>query len=220
MSSGISTRERSATLEVLGRDPWREATAVRERVGFVPDVPDAPTWMTPREWLAFLAPHYPTFDVGRGLALLESLDVPADSQLHRLSRGEGMLAMLAAAIAPDPELLLLDEPFGGLDPVAREGILRAVIGEIRDRGRAVVLTTHDLDVAGRVADHVVVIERGRVRFAGDVDDVAAPADSGAPTRSLADALLVHLEGARVAAARPDRPEPEPEPETETTEVSR
>lgn len=162
-------KPRAGTIRVLSRDPFKHSTAVRQRIGYVPDVPDVPDWMTPVELFRFLKPHYPVFDVDRAIDLLRRLQVSTDTRFSQLSRGQGMLAMLAAAIAPEPELLLLDEPFGGLDPLAREEILRAVIEELRDRGRAVVLTTHDLEVTSRIADRVVVMDQGRVTWQGEVD---------------------------------------------------
>lgn len=171
---------RGGEVSVLGLDPMRQASAIRERVGYVPDVPDTPDWITPREWIRFLRPHYPQFEQERGLDLMERMSVPMDARFHTLSRGQGMTAMLAAAICPDPEVLLLDEPFAGLDPLAREEVLRAVIGEIKDRGRSLVVTTHDLDVASRIADRVMIMDLGKVTFEGPIDALGAGGGSETP----------------------------------------
>ena len=88
-----------------------------------------------------------------------------------MSRGQGMKAMLAAALASRPRLLLLDEPFGGLDPLVREEVLKNVIGALGDDGPTVLLATHDLEIAARVADRVAVLANGRIRREGSVDEI-------------------------------------------------
>ena len=156
---------------VLGRDPVRESAAVRRGLGFVPDVPDAPEWMTPHDFLRFLAPHYPTFDRAHASLLAERLRVPMATRFRALSRGEGMKAMLVAALAHRPPLLLLDEPFAGLDPLAREEVLAGVIEALREERRTVLCTTHDLDVAARIADRVAILAHGRIAAHGTVAEV-------------------------------------------------
>ena len=84
------------------------------------------------------------------------------TKFRALSRGEWMKAMLVAAMAHEPELLLLDEPFASLDPIVREEVLRGVIGELK--GRTVLCTTHDLDVASRIADAVAILENGKIEM--------------------------------------------------------
>jgi ABC-2 type transport system ATP-binding protein len=164
------------SLEVGGLDPTREPKRVREVVGFVPDVPDVYPWMAVRDLFRFLAPHYPTWSETRARSLVETLSVPTNVPFRALSRGQGMKAMLAAALAPDPEVLLLDEPFAGLDPMVRDEVLRGVLGELRDGRRTVVCATHELDAAARVADRVAVLAGGRIVREGTLADVVEAAD--------------------------------------------
>ena len=98
-----------------------------------------------------------------------------------MSRGEGMKAMLVAALAPEPDLLLLDEPFAGLDAIAREEVLRGVIGALKDGERTVLCTTHDLDVAARIADDVALLAHGKIAAHGPLDEVLN-SERGAPER--------------------------------------
>jgi len=158
-------------LAIGGLDPVRRARRVRQMTGYVPDKPDCYAWMTPRELYAFLAPQYPTWNADEVARLVEHLGVPADRKFQALSRGEGMKAMLVAALAPQPELLLLDEPFAGLDAVAREEVLRGVIGALKEGERTVLCTTHDLDVASRIADDVALLADGRIAAHGPLTDV-------------------------------------------------
>src|SRR5688572_23067548 len=114
----------SGTLVVNGFDPLREPKKLRQSVGYVPDKPDVYDWMTVRDLFRFLRPQYPTWDAPYAEKLVASLRIPEKTTFKSLSRGEGMKAMLAAALAPRPSLLLLDEPFAGLDPLVREEVLR------------------------------------------------------------------------------------------------
>jgi len=85
--------------------------------------------------------------------------VPLDTPFRSMSRGEGMKAMLCAALAHRPELLLLDEPFAGLDPLVREEVLRGVLAAHEG---ATLCVTHDLDVASRLADRTLLLSEGRI----------------------------------------------------------
>lgn len=167
----------SGSLSVCGFDPIAATDEVRIRSGFVPDAPDVPAWMTPLEWLHFLEPHYPRFDLDAARETMGQFAVPQKMRFSALSKGQAMLAMLASASAHEPELLLLDEPFGALDPIARDEVLAALIGELRYAGRSVVVTTHDLDIACRVADDIVVIDRGRVAWESKKESLDSPTPS-------------------------------------------
>lgn len=179
---------RRGRVRVLGLDPARRSRAVRERVGFVPATPDVYAWMRVPDLFRFLAAHYPTWSPARADALVRALDVPTDRPFRHLSRGQGMKAMLAAALAPDPEVLLLDEPFAGLDPLVREEVLRQVISAVGDRPRTVLCVTHDLDVAARIADRVALMAGGRITKEGPAVEFTAAREEAPTPASLRDAL--------------------------------
>ena len=160
------------SMRVAGADPVAAPDAVRARVGYVPDRPDAPGWMTVAQLLAFTAAHHRRWSAEAVRATLDVLSVPTDVPFRHLSKGQGMKAMLAAALGPDPDVLLLDEPFSGLDPMARDEVLRSVIRGVGSRPRAVLCATHDLAVAARLADRMVLLAEGTVR---DLDLDASPA---------------------------------------------
>ncbi len=161
----------AGSLSVLGLDPVRRGARLRRRVGYVPSTPDAYGWMSFCDLCRFLEPYYPGWSRELAGDLAAQLEVPLRTPFRKMSRGEGMKAMLCAALAPEPELLLLDEPFAGLDPIVREEVLRGVIGHLKNNRRTVVCTTHDLDVAARIADRVVYLENGRVQKDEYVDEV-------------------------------------------------
>lgn len=168
------------TVRVAGFDPLKQGRALRRAVGYVPDQPDVYAWMTLVDLLAFLAPHYPRWDGARALDIAERLEAPLKTRFKHMSRGQGMKAMLAASLGSDPDVLLLDEPFGGLDPLVREEVLASVIGALGDRPRTVLLATHDLDVAARVADRIALLEGGTIRREGPAAEIAGREESATP----------------------------------------
>jgi ABC-2 type transport system ATP-binding protein len=185
-------RPRRGAVRILGRDPFRDAREVRTRIGFVPDRPDAYGWMRVGDLARLLAAHYPTWHARRAEGLFDVLRVPLGTRFRDMSRGEGMKAMLALSLAHGPQILLLDEPFAGLDPIVRVEVLRHVIGAAGERRRTVLLSTHDLEVVARVADRIALLAQGRI--VRDVP-VAALGDGpgGATTPS---GLQAALEAAR------------------------
>ncbi|MCA8943532.1 MAG: ABC transporter ATP-binding protein [Planctomycetes bacterium] len=192
-------RPNAGELTVLGMDPLRKPDAIRERTGYVPDTPDAPPWMTIGELCRFSRAHYPSWNEELVDSLIESLDVPRTTRLGQMSRGQGMKAMLVLALAHEPELLLLDEPFGGLDPLVREDVLRAVIDSVRTGERTILCATHELDVAARIADRVAIIADGRVRKHGTVEGVLGSDEVAEVPRALHDALAQAVAGEEVGS---------------------
>jgi ABC-2 type transport system ATP-binding protein len=159
------------SLRVLGREPFRDGEALRAEVGFVGERFDGPPWMTPRALYRFLAPHYPRWDGARALELAGRYQVPLDTRFAALSRGQDARAQLAAALAIGPRLLLLDECFSGLDPLARRELLAHFLGELAEHDVGVLLTTHDLDTAARAAERVLVLADGRITRSGTLEEV-------------------------------------------------
>jgi ABC-2 type transport system ATP-binding protein len=163
----------AGAISVLGLDPARQRDGLSARLGFVPDAPDAWPWMTTEELGRFLAAHHPRWDDALAAELRTSLGVPANRRLRDMSRGEATKAMLATTLAHAPEVLLLDEPFGGLDPIAHEEILGCVVRALEVGTRTVLVSTHDLDVAARLGDHVAVLAGGRIARVVPMEEAAA-----------------------------------------------
>ncbi len=156
---------------VLGLDPRRRGPDVRRRVGYVPERLELPRWMTIRDHFRFLAPFYPTWDAALATDLARRLDLDEKAKVAVLSKGQRAKHALIAALAHRPVVLLLDEPFSGLDPVVRHEVLTAVMGHLRDEGRTVVVVSHSMSDVERVADRLVLIEDGRVRLDAALEDV-------------------------------------------------
>lgn len=186
-------RADAGRIRVLELDPQRHANRVQRQVGYVPDKPDVYAWMTADGLFRFLRPHFPAWDDDRAAELVERLDVPRTQPFGRMSRGQGMKAMLAAALAPRPSMLLLDEPFGGLDPLVREEVLSSVIGALGDDTPTVLIATHDLEIAARIADRVAVLANGRIRREGPVDEIGGRTVPTPAAKRLHETLAVAVE---------------------------
>jgi ABC-2 type transport system ATP-binding protein len=152
-------RADSGTVRVLGLDPVRDAKALRPRVGVMLQSGGIPTTARPTDYLAVMARFYahpiePSLLID-WLGLAESARTP----FRRLSGGQRQRLSLAAAIIGRPELVFLDEPTAGLDPQARLATWD-LIASLRASGATVILTTHYLEEAERLADHVVIMDHG------------------------------------------------------------
>ena len=161
----------AGTARVLGLDPSKRGPQVRGLVGYVPDRLELPKWMSVRDHLRFLEPFYPTWDARLVDELLGRLQLDAAAKVATLSKGQRAKHALIAAMAHRPELLLLDEPFSGLDPVVRHEVLGAVMGHLREDGRTVLVVSHSMSDIERVADRLVFLDEGRVRLDMDLEEV-------------------------------------------------
>ncbi|MFD9700046.1 ABC transporter ATP-binding protein [Lentzea sp. NPDC059081] len=145
--------------------------------------------LTVAETLTFGARTNPTWDQGYAEHLVGQAGVPTTAKIGTLSGGQRTRVSLALALGKRPRLLLLDEPLADLDPLARETVLEALLTEARTQGITVVLSSHVLAELEGVCDHLVLLHRGRVLLAGDVDRLSA---SGTPLGELA---LSHMRAA-------------------------
>jgi ABC-2 type transport system ATP-binding protein len=147
---------------LLGRDVWKERASILADVGVVPEDPDMPPAMSPRQVARFCSRLYPRWDAAGFEARLKRFGVPRDTPFGRLSKGQKGQVSLALALASGPRLLVLDDPTLGLDAVARKVVFDELIGELADRGTTVFMTTHDLAGVERIADRVAVLRQGRL----------------------------------------------------------
>lgn len=161
----------SGTIEVLGADPWRASAEHRARVGVMLQDGGLPQSVKPLALLHHLARFYAApADVQ---ALVAELDIHefAGTTVRRLSGGQRQRVALAAALVGRPDVLFLDEPTAGLDPHVRRTVWELVARTARD-GATVVVTTHSFEEAERLADHLVIMARGRTVAEGTPAQVA------------------------------------------------
>ncbi|MBS0409034.1 MAG: ATP-binding cassette domain-containing protein [Proteobacteria bacterium] len=167
----------SGRISVLGEP---DASKVRARIGFLPEERGLYRRMTPVSAIAFLASlkgMAPAEARRRARSLLEEqgLGAAMDRQIRSLSKGMAQKVQLLSALAHEPDLVILDEPFSGLDPVNQQS-LEAIIRKLADRGATVIFSTHVMQHAERLCDHVVLLAGGRKVFDGSVAEArgAAP----------------------------------------------
>lgn len=158
-------------VRLLGRNSWRHRTRLMERIGVVPETPDAPPSMTVKQLASFNRSLYPQWD-GEGLEKrLRRFDVPFRIPFGRLSRGQRAQVMIALALAPVPDLLVLDDPTLGLDVVARKAVFEELVVELADRGTTVFLTSHDLPGIEAMASRVALLLGGKMLLDEDLEDL-------------------------------------------------
>lgn len=168
----------AGSARVLGLDPTREGPRVRARIGYVPDHIDVTSWMRGRDWLAFVARFYPTWSMGEERRWLDVLGLEANAMVSEMSKGSRTKLALVASLSHAPELLLLDEPFSGLDVGVRHAITTAVLTSLRDEQRSVLLVSHSIPDVERLADRVAVLSEGRIEREGDLEVVGRAARGG------------------------------------------
>lgn len=167
-------RPTHGTARVLGLESTKLGATDFQRIGYVTEEQTLPAWMTLAQLIAFCRPLYPTWDDALAARLLTVFDLPADRPLKKMSRGMRMKAALLSTLAYRPELLLLDEPFSGLDPLSRDDFVQGLLelpGE--DRPRTVLISTHDIDDIERLADHVGFLASSKLLLSEPADTLRA-----------------------------------------------
>ena len=154
---------------IFGLDSRRESRAIRARLGNLPGEFTCDPRLTGREFLEFCAAARGMDSLGSAPILAQHFEADLGRRVRDLSRGNRQKIGLIQALFHDPELLVLDEPTTGLDPLMQEEFV-TVIGEYRDRGGTVFLSSHDLDEVERVCDTVAIVRDGRIAA---VENVAA-----------------------------------------------
>ncbi len=158
---------------VLGIPVRKNRLLVKQRVGYVPEMHYIYRWMRVREAVAFCRSWYPTWNDRLCQEMLERFALDPNQKVKNLSKGTLTKLALLLAVSHEPELLLLDEPLSGLDPLAREEFLDGVLRTICDRGQTVLISSHMLDDVRRLADTVGILYEGRLVVQGDIDTMLA-----------------------------------------------
>jgi ABC-2 type transport system ATP-binding protein len=167
---------RAGRARVLGLDPQTDRRALSRQVGVMLQEGGIPTAIRPPELLRQYAGFFTDPRDPEELLREVGLDHRRRTAFRRLSGGEQRRLSLALALVGRPRLVFLDEPTSGIDLQGRE-LVRRLVAELRDDGVTVVMTTHDLDEAERVADHVVIVDRGRVVASGPPAVLTASTDA-------------------------------------------
>jgi ABC-2 type transport system ATP-binding protein len=164
-------RAESGTVRVFGLDPVTNPVAVLSRIGYLSEENDLPGWMRVDELIRYSRAFYPAWDDAYAEELRQAFALDPAATIRNLSKGQKARAGLLIALAHRPELLVLDEPSSGLDPIVRRDILGAVIRTIADEGRTVLFSSHLLGEVEQVADHVTMINEGKIVLSAPLDAV-------------------------------------------------
>ena len=160
-------------VRTLGLDPVREGLQVRTRVSLLSEESSLYPWMSVRQILEFAAALHPAWDTHQAASLVERLDLDPEARIKTLSRGTRAKVALLLAVSCRPELLLLDDPTAGLDPLVRREILEGVLEAVSDEGGAVVYASHLVSDLERVCDRIAFLDDGRLRFESSLEALKA-----------------------------------------------
>lgn len=158
-------RPSGGVAQVLGVDTVRLGEKEFAQIGYVSESQQLPKWMTVQQFLDYCRPFYPAWDRELEAKLLSRFDLSMSRRLDELSRGTLTKVSLLSSLAYCPKLLVLDEPFGGLDPVARDDVTQGLLESVQQGETTVLISSHDIEEVERLADRVALIEEGRVKFA-------------------------------------------------------
>src|SRR3954463_16095127 len=164
-------KAQTGSVRVFGLDPVKEPVNVLSRIGYLSEEGDLPGWMRVDELMRYMRAFYPTWDEDYAQDLRRQFALDPAAKIKQLSKGQRARAGLLIALAYRPELLLLDEPSSGLDPIVRRDILGAIIRTIADEGRTVLFSSHLLAEVERVSDEVAMIRSGRILFCDSLDRI-------------------------------------------------
>src|SRR6266849_5449347 len=164
-------RAESGSVSGFGRDPVADPVAVLSRIGYLSEENDVPGWMRVDELIRYSRAFYPAWDDAYAEELRRTFALDASARIKNLSKGQKARAGLLIALAYRPELLVLDEPSSGLDPIVRRDILGAVLRTIAGEGRTVLFSSHLLDEVEQVADHVTMISQGKIALSAPLSAV-------------------------------------------------
>jgi ABC-2 type transport system ATP-binding protein len=164
-------RAESGSVRVFGLDPVADPVSVLGRIGYLSEQPDLPEWMRVHEFLRYIQAFYPKWDGQYAEQLREQFGLDRSVRIRVLSKGQRAKLGLLAAQAHRPDLLLLDEPSSGLDPIVRRDILEAVIRTVSDEGRTVFFSSHLLEEIERVSDRVAMLHEGRLVLCDELEEI-------------------------------------------------
>jgi ABC-2 type transport system ATP-binding protein len=145
--------------------------AVRRRVGFVSDEKDLYDYMTVEEMIAFTRPFFPKWRTDLEQKYRQKFELPGSRDIKDLSRGTRTKLALLLALCRGADLLILDEPTSGLDPAMAEDVLQALVGHVAGEEMTVFFSSHQIAEVDQIADHIAIVDRGRMVLAGALDDV-------------------------------------------------
>jgi ABC-2 type transport system ATP-binding protein len=167
---GLTTYQ--GELRVLGREPFRERTALMNEACFIADVAVLPSWLRVDHAVDYVAGVHPRFRRDRALGFLAKAQITGKRRMRELSKGMKTQVHLALTMAIDAKLLVLDEPTLGLDILARRSFYDALVNDYMDESRTIVITTHQVEEVENLLTDAIFIDRGRIVLDLSLEDIA------------------------------------------------
>jgi ABC-2 type transport system ATP-binding protein len=159
----------AGSVRVFGLAPTAEPVAVRRRIGYVAEDQILPPNLSVAELIAFHQVLFRSWDAALERQLLDRFGLPRKAKIKTLSKGQARQAALLCAVCHRPELLILDEPAGGLDPVARRGFIETAVQLLGREGTAILFSSHHMSDVERIGARVVLINGGTVFLDRELD---------------------------------------------------
>ena len=160
----------SGSAEVMGNKSTDLRVSLFSSIGYVSENQKLPDWMRVGSLFDFLRPFYPSWDRDLERALIRQFELPLDRKLNKLSRGMRMKAALASALAFHPKLIVLDEPFTGLDPLVRDELIQGLLERAEES--TAFISSHDLGEIESFASHIGYLERGELRLSEELSTLS------------------------------------------------
>ncbi|MFK7692065.1 ABC transporter ATP-binding protein [Paenibacillus sp. HJGM_3] len=151
----------SGSIRVNGREP---DVRNKTQIAYLPEIDHLYGWMTVKETLRFISGFYGDWQARKAAELLETMELEEKMKVRNLSKGQRARLKLIAALSRDVPLVLLDEPFSGIDPSSRAKIIRSIIQQFQSDEQTIVLSTHSLNESEPMFDDVIFLQNGRVKL--------------------------------------------------------
>ncbi|MGE0447792.1 MAG: ABC transporter ATP-binding protein [Vicinamibacterales bacterium] len=171
LSAIVGVTAHEGTLRVLGRDPWRERAALMQDVCFITDVAVLPRWLRVSQALDLVAGLHPRFDRAKAEGFLRRTTINPARRVRELSKGMVTQLHLAIVMAIDARLLVLDEPTLGLDLMFRRQFYDTLLNDYFERGRTVIIATHQVEEVQHTLTDVMFLSRGRVVLTRSAEEI-------------------------------------------------
>jgi len=191
MLLGLLKRD-DGSIRVLGLDPSQAPIELRRRVGYLAEDQLMYGWMQVGEILRFVAPFYPTWDHDLALKYVRDFELPIATKIKHLSKGQNVRLGLVLALAHRPEVVILDDPALGLDPIMRKQFNRDLITHLQGEGRTVFYSSHLLYEVEPVADEVAILDQGRIVRQADTETLRRDVKQLILSRDAFGANVKHL----------------------------
>jgi ABC-2 type transport system ATP-binding protein len=192
-------RAQHGSVRVFGLDPVADPVGVLSRIGYLSEENDLPGWMRVDELIRYSRAFHPAWDDDYAEELRQSFALEPAAKIKTMSKGQKARAGILIALAYRPDLLVLDEPSSGLDPIVRRDILGAIIRTIAHEGRTVLFSSHLLEEVEQVADHVTMINKGRIVLSAPLAEIREAHRVDGRVPSL-DEIFIARVGVSAAAA--------------------